>query len=118
MQPCVCVHVFVSVCVLVNMHCLMYIHVTKKCYHEYYDIIISPFNVLIPCAVFGLFCWTGIVDLFIGLELNGFVSNFMGFYLLEGEPYLNTSHGMFINYWDGTVQYALQLSSIALFCLQ
>ncbi|PVD20201.1 hypothetical protein C0Q70_20697 [Pomacea canaliculata] len=68
--------------------------------------------------VFGLFCWTGIVDLFIGLELNGFVSNFMGFYLLEGEPYLNTSHGMFINYWDGTVQYALQLSSIALFCLQ
>lgn len=68
--------------------------------------------------VFALFCWSGVIDLFIALELDGYVSGYMQFYFLEGEPYLNTSHGTMINYWDGTVHYTLQLSGIILFCLQ
>ena len=58
------------------------------------------------------------MDLFIGLELSGYVKGFMGFYFVEGESYLNSSHGMMINYWDGTAHYALQLSGIALYTMQ
>ena len=69
-------------------------------------------------SVFATFCWSAFIDLFIGLELDGFVKGFMGFYFVEGEPYLNSSHGTMINYWDGTVHFALQLSGIVLFCMQ
>ncbi|XP_062510715.1 transmembrane 6 superfamily member 1-like isoform X1 [Corticium candelabrum] len=58
---------------------------------------------------FSLFCYTALVDLCIGLELHGWISNSMLFYFKEGEPYLATSHGMMINYWDGTVHLLLYL---------
>jgi hypothetical protein len=65
-----------------------------------------------------MFCWSTCVDLFIGLELDGHVKGFMGFYFVEGEPYLNSSHGTMINYWDGTVHYLLQLGGVALYTMQ
>ncbi|KAK7010867.1 transmembrane 6 superfamily member 1 [Biomphalaria glabrata] len=63
-----------------------------------------------------VFCWSCMIDLGIGLELDGYISNFIGFYFIEGEPYLFTAHGTLINYWDGTVQYGLGLAMIILFC--
>eukprot|EP00117_Sycon_ciliatum_P004243 scpid53026/ scgid1714/ Transmembrane 6 superfamily member 1 len=65
--------------------------------------------------VFVVFAFTSIVDLFIGLELHGFVEEYMAFYFKEGEPYLYTSHGMIINYWDGTGHYILAL--VLLYCI-
>jgi hypothetical protein len=58
---------------------------------------------------FSLFSYTAIVDLCIALELNGWISNSMLFYFKEGEPYLATSHGLMINYWDGTAHLAMYL---------
>lgn len=68
--------------------------------------------------VFSMFCWSTCVDFFIALELAGYVKNIMGFYFVEGEPYLNSSHGTMINLWDGTVHYTLQLTGISLFTMQ
>ena len=65
-----------------------------------------------------MFSWSSCVALFLGLELDGYVKNFLGFYLMEGEPYMNSIHGMMVSYWDGTVQYTLTLSGIALFTKQ
>nr|KAG5705976.1 hypothetical protein BaRGS_010866 [Batillaria attramentaria] len=59
-----------------------------------------------------------ILDLFVGLELDGFVKFFIPFDYLEGEPYLNTTHGTMMCYWDGTAHFVLQLSGIVLFCMQ
>uniref|UniRef100_A0A0B7AEA7 EXPERA domain-containing protein n=2 Tax=Arion vulgaris TaxID=1028688 RepID=A0A0B7AEA7_9EUPU len=66
-------------------------------------------------CVISVFAWTSMIDLSIGLELDGYISNFMGFYFAEGEPYLKTAHGTAINYWDGTVHFALYLAMIALY---
>ncbi|KAH9515261.1 Transmembrane 6 super member 1, partial [Bulinus truncatus] len=63
-----------------------------------------------------VFCWSCMIDLGIGLELDGYISNFIGFYFAEGEPYLFTAHGTLINYWDGTVHYGLGLAIIILYC--
>ncbi|GFO47835.1 transmembrane 6 superfamily member 1 [Plakobranchus ocellatus] len=52
----------------------------------------------------------------IALQIDGYISNFIGFYFAEGEPYLNTAHGTVINYWDGTVHFFLYLAMIVLFC--
>ncbi|XP_071104310.1 transmembrane 6 superfamily member 1-like [Haliotis cracherodii] len=65
------------------------------------------------CACFS---WSSVIDLFIGLELDGYVSGYMGFYFLEGEPYLKTAYGTMINYWDGTAHLALYLAIITLYC--
>lgn len=62
-----------------------------------------------------VFSWTCMIDLGIALELDGFISNFIGYYFAEGEPYLNTAHGTLINYWDGTVHFALYLAMVVLF---
>ncbi|XP_076443801.1 transmembrane 6 superfamily member 1-like [Babylonia areolata] len=75
-------------------------------------------NVDFVIYVFSMFCWSSFIDLFIGLELDGYVKGFMGFYFVEGEPYLNSSHGTMINYWDGTAHYALQFSGVVLYCMQ
>lgn len=75
-------------------------------------------NVDFIIYVFAMFCWSAVLDLFIGLDLDGFVPSFMAFYFVEGEPYLNTTHGTMICYWDGTAHFILQLSGIALFCMQ
>ncbi|KAK3604500.1 hypothetical protein CHS0354_001181 [Potamilus streckersoni] len=66
--------------------------------------------------VWSVFAFTSCVDLFIGLELDQYVSGFMEFYFREGEPYLQTAHGTLINWWDGTGHYALYLILIALCC--
>ncbi|XP_059151320.1 transmembrane 6 superfamily member 1-like [Physella acuta] len=65
--------------------------------------------------VLGVFCWTCMIDLGIGLELDHYISNFIGFYLAEGEPYLRTAHGTVINYWDGTTHFGLYLIILTLY---
>ncbi|XP_005092195.1 transmembrane 6 superfamily member 1 [Aplysia californica] len=65
--------------------------------------------------VWSLFSWTCMIDLGIGLELDGYISNFIGFYFAEGEPYLMTAHGTAINYWDGTFQFGLCIAIIAFY---
>jgi hypothetical protein len=42
------------------------------------------------------------------LTVDGYSSAFH-FYLEQGEVYLKTSHGLYINYWDGIVHYTLYL---------
>lgn len=64
--------------------------------------------------VFTIFAFTAIADLLLALTLNEYSSAFH-FYLEQGEVYLKTAHGMFINYWDGSVQYSLYL--IMLYCM-
>jgi hypothetical protein len=54
--------------------------------------------------VFTIFAFTAIVDLVLAFTIDGYVST-MKYYLKYGEPYLNTTHGAFINYWDGTVHW-------------
>lgn len=59
--------------------------------------------------VWSLFTFACVVDLIIALENEGIIHSFMAFYLLEGEPYFKTTHGTFINYWDGIGHYALYI---------
>jgi len=72
--------------------------------------------VLVVVSVFCIFSFTAVVDLFIGLELDGFVKGFMEFYLREGEPYLRSAYGCSINWWDGTAHFTMYLVMIALMC--
>ncbi|CAF0929660.1 unnamed protein product [Adineta steineri] len=64
--------------------------------------------------VFTIFSFTAIADLLLALTIDGYSSAFH-FYLEQGEVYLKTSHGLYINYWDGTVHYLLYL--IMLYCM-
>lgn len=64
--------------------------------------------------VFTIFSFTAIADLLLALTIDEYSSAFH-FYLNEGEVYLKTGHGMFINYWDGTTHYTLYL--IMLYCM-
>ncbi|XP_033749362.1 transmembrane 6 superfamily member 1-like isoform X2 [Pecten maximus] len=59
--------------------------------------------------VWSLFAFACVVDLIIALENDGIIHSFMAFYLLEGEPYLKTTHGTFINYWDAAVHFGLYI---------
>jgi hypothetical protein len=66
--------------------------------------------------VFTLSLFSSVVDIFVGLESDGYVSGFMTNYLKNGEPYLNTPYGSVICYWDGTVHYALYLVMLTAMC--
>ena len=59
--------------------------------------------------VFCVFSFTAIVDLLIGLTLDGYIDTLL-FYLNNGEPYLKSPHGCMINYWDGTIHFALYIA--------
>ncbi|XP_054983790.1 transmembrane 6 superfamily member 2 [Sorex araneus] len=61
-------------------------------------------------AVFAVFAFTSVVDLLIALREDGYMGSFMDFYTKEGDPYLRTSHGIAICYWDGTVHFLLYLA--------
>jgi hypothetical protein len=71
-------------------------------------------NFIFLFSVWCIFSFTAVVDLFIGLELDGFVKGFMEFYLREGEPYLRSSYGTSINWWDGTGHFLMYLGLIYL----
>ena len=58
--------------------------------------------------VFTIFAFTAVADLLLALTIDEYSSAFH-FYLEQGEVYLKTAHGIFINYWDGTVHYILYL---------
>ncbi|XP_075914071.1 transmembrane 6 superfamily member 1-like [Petromyzon marinus] len=58
------------------------------------------------CAVFMFSC---VVDLLLSLEQDGVIKGFMASYVLQGEPYLSTAHGIAICYWDGVIHYLLYL---------
>lgn len=58
--------------------------------------------------VFTIFSFTAVADLLLALTISDYSSAFH-FYLEQGEVYLKTAHGMFINYWDGITHYALYL---------
>ncbi|KAL4227728.1 Transmembrane 6 superfamily member 2 [Mactra antiquata] len=66
--------------------------------------------------VWSIFSFTAVVDMCIALELDGYIKGFMEFYLREGEPYLRSSYGTMINYWDGTGHFAMYLGLIYLLC--
>jgi hypothetical protein len=52
---------------------------------------------------------SSVVDIFIGLENDGFVHGMISSYLAKGEPYLSSVHGTMITYWDGIGHYAMYL---------
>ncbi|CAF0811947.1 unnamed protein product [Didymodactylos carnosus] len=65
-------------------------------------------------AIRVLFGIVAVADLLLALTIDNYSSAFH-FYLEQGEVYLKTSHGLFINYWDGTVHYTLYLTM--LYCM-
>lgn len=58
--------------------------------------------------IFTLFAFTSMVDLALALTIDGHTSLLL-FYCREGEVYLTTAHGLWINYWDGSFHYACYL---------
>ncbi|XP_055975582.1 transmembrane 6 superfamily member 2 [Sorex fumeus] len=61
-------------------------------------------------AVFAVLAFTSMVDLLIALREDGYMGSFMDFYTKEGDPYLRTSHGISICYWNGIVHLLLYLA--------
>lgn len=58
--------------------------------------------------VFTVFAFTSLIDLLLALTIDGRTPVLL-FYLREGEVYLSTPHGLWINVWDGTFHYACYL---------
>lgn len=63
--------------------------------------------------VFVVFAFTAVVDLLLALAIDGRL-DWLHFYCREGEVYLTTAHGLWINYWDGTYHYACYLTMTAM----
>ncbi|XP_039273254.2 transmembrane 6 superfamily member 1-like [Styela clava] len=59
-----------------------------------------------------LFSWSYVADLVLCLENLGYIDGYMDWYLKSGEPYLNTSFGIYINMWNAVVHYLLYLTII------
>jgi len=59
--------------------------------------------------VFSVFAFTALVDLDIAMTLDNVGLAWINFYLKHGEPYLYSSYGSAINWWDGTFHYALYI---------
>ncbi|XP_063075494.1 transmembrane 6 superfamily member 1 [Engraulis encrasicolus] len=59
--------------------------------------------------VFAELAFTSMVGLTNALEQDGYIKGFMNFYLKKGEPYLSTSYGIIMCYWDSIVHFILQL---------
>lgn len=64
--------------------------------------------------VFTIFSFTAVADSLLALTILDYSSAFH-FYLEQGEVYLKTAHGLFINIWDGTTHFLLYL--IMLYCM-
>lgn len=47
--------------------------------------------------------FSSVIDLFLGLEMDGIVRGYLPNYLKYGEPYLMSAWGAVVAYWDGTV---------------
>ena len=47
------------------------------------------------------------IDMIVSLENEGLLSNYMSFYLKDGEPYLGSPYSTAICYWDATIHYIL-----------
>ncbi|GAB6018973.1 Transmembrane 6 super member 1 [Chamberlinius hualienensis] len=62
--------------------------------------------------VFSLFATTSVIDFGIGLEQDGYISDFLSEYLRSGEPYLFCPFGAAICYFDGFGMYSLYLYMI------
>uniref|UniRef100_A0A8D2L5A0 Transmembrane 6 superfamily member 2 n=1 Tax=Varanus komodoensis TaxID=61221 RepID=A0A8D2L5A0_VARKO len=77
----------------------------------------QPFSLSPPphlvTTVFMVFSFTSGIDAIIALEEDGYLTNFLEFYMRESEPYLSTSYGIMICYWDAVVHYGLCLAMIA-----
>jgi len=64
--------------------------------------------------VFTIFSFTAVADFLLALTILDYSSAFH-FYLEQGEVYLKTAHGLFINIWDGTTHFLLYLTM--LYCM-
>ncbi|KAK3097685.1 hypothetical protein FSP39_012094 [Pinctada imbricata] len=60
-------------------------------------------------SVWSIFTFAALVDITIALENEGIAHNFMIFYMLGGEPYLKTSHGTMINFFDGILHFTMNV---------
>jgi len=47
--------------------------------------------------------FSSVIDLILGLEMDGIVRGLLPNYLKYGEPYLMSAWGAVAAYWDGTV---------------
>lgn len=57
---------------------------------------------------FAIFAFACVLDFLIAMTLMGY-TDVMSVYFESGEPYLKSSHGMAVNFWDGTVHLGLYL---------
>uniref|UniRef100_A0AAY4EJX2 EXPERA domain-containing protein n=1 Tax=Denticeps clupeoides TaxID=299321 RepID=A0AAY4EJX2_9TELE len=60
-------------------------------------------------SVFAVLASTCVVGLTNALEQDRYISGFVDFYLQKGEPYLGTAYCIMMCYWEGIVQFILQL---------
>ena len=58
--------------------------------------------------IFTMFAFTSMVDLALALTIDGHTDVLL-FYLAQGEVYLTTAHGLWINLWDGSFHYLCYL---------